>query len=462
MAIKDEKQKIFGKIGALRTLNEGYPKFNLKNSFPAINNKNDGVEFLTELITSLIGSESLKTIAIDFLTTKMDVLEVKLRNNLKNILNVNICLCTNPTIPSFLSVGTTIPIKSLDFYDKLKVDPRSRNGKLMYDDVDSGLSSSDFDTFLFELLQDTNEESWGNQMTNHDILDITPNNNDLIIKINQYYNNKTLGDLNNDYLDSIKLYDAHKVINNIVDKLFGSISVSISKTDEQLITEGKIKSVIDNLINSDDDAFIDDSYFTFTNEKVREIEEIAKNRGNGIAVLYDCNNYVSSVSVDILSGVSENIALANTESSKKVAITNGLTTIADASSVNASDNDKTNVKLSFFKNFIKELTETLVSSIITPKLIIIILINTKIIDNTNTTTDALKIIKDNKVLIKSIVNECKNELTNVLLSIVVKEIIKLASAQVVNKEKEAAKNKVISMLSLLGVPQQLLTTIRGL
>ena len=462
MTIKDEKQKIFNNIGALRTLNEGYPKFNQKNSFTSINNKNDSVELLSELITSLIGAEALKTVAVEFLTTKMSVLEIKMRIQIKCLLNDNINLGVNPTIPSFLTTGTNIPIKSLDLYDKLKIDPVSKYGNLIYDDSTNGLQSTDFDTFLYELLQNTDEEKWGNQVIEHDIFDITPNGNDLTIKANTFYAGKTLRDLNNDYLDNIKLYDANRVINHLINKLFGSISVVSNKTTEQLINEGKLKSIIDNLINSDDDAFIDDSYFTFSNDKIREIEENTKNQSNGIAILYDCNNYVSSVPIDILSGVSENISSANTEASKKTAISNGLSTIADAASVNASDSDKTNVKLSFFKNFIKELTETLVSSILTPKLMLILLINARVTDPSPNSTDGVKILKDNKVVFKSITNECKNELTNILLGIATKEIIKLVAAQLINKEKESAKNKILSMLSLAGVPQQSLTTIRGL
>jgi hypothetical protein len=58
MSIKDKKQKVFGQIGAAKTLVNGMPKYNLTNSFPSVNNGNDPILFLTDLLIRNLNDHS--------------------------------------------------------------------------------------------------------------------------------------------------------------------------------------------------------------------------------------------------------------------------------------------------------------------------------------------------------------------------------------------------------------------
>jgi hypothetical protein len=264
MSLINDKKEIFGEIAALKTLNEGFPSFLLSNSVPSINNKQDSLNFLVDLLKSLVGYEKLNDGLTDLLTNELDNIEVSVKKTLKLNLKKYINCNSNPKIPDLLkhqnvipnSSGINIELKKIDLIDLMHIEPTSEVGHMFYDDTSSGLNSTDFNTFLYNLIQDGNQQDWGNNSTNPILsLKFTQNgtvNNVVNIKASEFYsttiNNKTLTDLNNDYIDSIKLFPSDKVISNIIDSLFGPISSFLKKDIKTLTEEEEINSIIDKLI----------------------------------------------------------------------------------------------------------------------------------------------------------------------------------------------------------------------
>jgi hypothetical protein len=463
MGNKDNKQDVFNKIAALRTLNEGYPKFNLTNSVPSINNSDEVIAFLLDLIISLIGSEELKDVSVDFLSRKLPDIEFSVKNGIKKTLNDGMNMGTNPKTPSFLINGFDIQVKNIDLLDKFKIDPKSETGQLIYDDSTNGLNSINLDTFLFETVQTENQSNlWGSQVGVNTILDIKHIDNTLNVKSGNDYNTKTLRDFNNDYIDSLKLFNPDKVINRIMDKIFGVISNTLGKTRDSLIMEAKLNDIIENFINAKDNDVVDDSYFQFSNEQLTNQEFVSTNRSNGVAVLIDCDNYTSSINFNTLSGISQDISNSTTLNEMRVIISNSITKLLDEATLNTSDVDKNNVKTGFFKIILKELIISLIEMILSPQILLLLLINNKVFGLINFYKDIIELIRSNTLFIKNIVCVIKDVLINLLLAIIIKEILRLITAQTINKEKESAKNKLLSIMSLLSVPQEMMLTIRGL
>ena len=77
MGIVDDKKKVFGQIGALRTLTEGFPDVTLTNSFPSLNNDASSLDFLIDLLKSLIGFEEMKGSVVDILTYQLRDIELE-------------------------------------------------------------------------------------------------------------------------------------------------------------------------------------------------------------------------------------------------------------------------------------------------------------------------------------------------------------------------------------------------
>ena len=472
MALLDQKKKVFGYIASARVLTEQMPIMKLINSLPSLNNGKDPIVFLTDLIKSLIGYEALRDSVVDILTYSFDEIEVKVKTALKRELITLVSCGVNPSIPSFLKstgVGINIEVKKADFLDMFKVDANSKVGILLYDDITSPLTnSSDFNTFLYGVTQnDGITQSWKG------ILDITFNslgnvnrpNNTFTIRVNQSYDNKTLTDLNNDFIDSLTLFIAQKVVNNIMDVIFVSISVTISKTKKQLDQEGKINNIVDKLINDDGcDDEIDDSYFTFDNQQIATIERDSARRQSGMIKVKTSTESISTVGSDTLITFNEEMNNAASFVDKKQTLTANIDKMSDESAKNVpNQSDKISVKLDFIQKLISSLTKAIVSVILSPKILMIFLINFKIIYTlSGEYKDPVEFIKKNKRLIKEMIKTVSDIVVEKLLAIGMKEMTKLANSVVAKKAVEKSKNKLAQLLSLTGVPQDAIRIIKGL
>ena len=471
MSIIDKKQKVFGNIGALRTLTEGMPQLKRSSSFPSINNGTDSITFLTDLIKALIGYEALVNTVVDILTHSLPIIEKDIKTALKQELKGIVSCGVDPSLPLFIKStgsGIVIEVNKVDFLDLFKVDPNSPQGKLLYNDVTSPLSnSSDFNTFLYDVIQnDGTPKIWKNilQVTFNSIGTGGNPNNTFTIKANSTYDNKTLTDLNNDFVGSLTLFNTENIVNRIIDIIFGSISVSINKTKKQLEKEVQINSVVDKLVNSDEGDTIDDGYFKFSNEEIDIHQQESDLRQKGITKLECCNKVLASVPVEMLTGFTAEMSAATTTQIKKDTVTKNLTAMANQNTVNSNNpTDHISIKLNFFQQIINNLTRAIVGTVLSPKVSLIFLINFKIINGPNATFDGpIDFIKKNKNLFHNIMKQISEVIIKILTSIALKKIAELVASAAFKVEVEKAKNKLSQLLSLIGIPQDVIRIIKGL
>jgi hypothetical protein len=472
MSIKDKKQKVFGEIAAAKTLVDGLPKLKKINSFPSVNNGNDIILFLSDLVKSLVGQKEFINVIVETLTKYLDKFEKALKQTIKVVLRNLISCGLNPSIPDFLKQpsggGIVIKVEKIDFFGQLKVDPNTPVGRLLYDDIKPILTdSSDFNTFLYGVIQDKNiTHTWKK------ILDIkfenigtgTNPNNSLVIKIHTDYNSKSLNQLNDDYVDSLTVIDANKIVNSIIDILFGSISVKINKTRKQLEKEAEINDIIDRLANADINDEINDDYFTFTNSEVARQQEIANDRKNGIVKVKTSVETNTTMPIEELFSLTENYATTSNLVEKRTVLTDSLNSMADNLASQIPNNqDKQTVKIGFISEVLKSLIKSIANILISPKIIIIFLINFKIIYGVNYEfTNAVDFIKKNRALFKAIFKEITQEIVKLLMSYAMKEITRLAGDAAIVKQTEKIQNRKQQLLSLVGVSQEALRKIKGL
>lgn len=464
MSVVDKKKKIFGNIAAAKTLTEGLPKLRTSSSFPSVNNGGNSITFLTDLIKSLIGYGALVIAIVEILTNSLAIIEREIKQALKLELKDIVSCGVNPSLPAFIKSsgsGFVIEVNKVDFLDLLKTDPNSVGGKLLYGD------STDFNRFLYDTVQnDGTPNTWAG------ILDVTFNslgsgsipNNTFTIKANPSYDNKTLTDLNNDFIDSLTLFNSEGIINRIIDTIFGSISVSIKKTTKQLETEAKINTVVDSMVNSDAGDVIDDSYFTFTNEQVYLQELSSDLRKKGVVKLECCNKVAASVPVSFLTDFNNEMTGATTTAQKQEIISSNLNKMADQNTVN-SDNpsDHISIKLNFVQQLINTLIKAIIGVLLSPKVIMIFIINYKIIYGPSATySDPIDFIKKNKNLMHNIMKKVSGLIIKMLMAIALKKIAELVASAAAKKQIEKGKNQLSQLLSLVGIPQDVLRIIKGL
>lgn len=481
MGILDDKKEIFSNIAALRTSCEGFPKFNLSSSLESVDNCSNSLDFLTDLLKSLVGFEKLREIVVDTLVFDLDDIESEIKKTLKRELKSLVSCGVNPSIPDSIlhqnvnpaSTGINLDLRKVDFLGVMLVDPTSDEGKLLYQDPLAGLNSTDFNTYLYQTVQeDGTQTDWGSQTLGSpkDVLSIEFNsvgatNNTLNVKVSEYYsnptNNKKLTDVNNDFIDSVNLFGSQQMLNNIIDMIFGSISFSINKTSKQLETEAEIESIIDCILNSNEDDVIDNSYFTFSNEQIRDIKSVADQRKNGYKVLHNCSNVISEIPIDDLIAINTEFSGATTKVEEFEIVKKSVDDLADIAANNAPASDNYTAKLSFIDDIIKKFMKAIINLILSPKLIAIFAINHQIIYSTEFSS-ALDFLEKNKTFLKGIVDSVRDIIIDKLLKEVLKEIKDLVACNAINIATEYAKSRSAVLGSLVGIPQDIIRVIRGI
>lgn len=466
MSFKSQKEKIFGKIAAEKTLVEGkydYKKRQVNNSVESINNrKGQIIEFLIDLISALVGFMVLINIIVDTLTYYLGKIEVEIKNGLKIELKSIVSCGVDPSLPAFIkSTGTGIQIEvnKIDFLDIFLIDPLSQAGQLLYNDTASLLNSSDFNTFLYGVIQtDGIQQTWNNKQ-GFGLIDITFNslgtggvpNNTFTIKANPNYDSKTLTDLNNDFIDSLTLFNTKGLLNRIIDAIYGSISFSIKKTTKQLKKEAEIETVVDKLINSEYDDIIDDSYFTFSNEEEATQLVRVNMRKRGFLRLETANAFNAEIPVNMLTNFNNDFTSATSTINKKTVLGNHLNLMAAQTAINTfNPPDNITIKLNFVQQIFNQLTKSIVNSIISPKVILIFLINLKIIYGPSAVyADGVDFIKKNKNIFKSMIKKIVQIVMSILLSIALKRIATLVAQAIVKRQVEKQLYTTIQTAGLI-------------
>ena len=304
---------------------------------------------------------------------------------------------------------------------------------------------------------------------NEDGVSPTDPNNSINIKPSSYYaNNKKLPDLNNDYIDSIKLFDSAKLINNIVESVFGTISLNVSKDKKRIKNEIRIEDIINRIINADEDITIDDSYFTFTNEELNSIDYRAEVKRKGMRIVSTCGDAESSVSFDTLTQLNSELdilaAQPQTPQLMEVITTvvrKGLDDLANDSADNVSEHDKLNVKINFIENMLRQLMTAIVNALLSPKLTIILAVNHSIIYG-EVFEDTEDFMKKNSVLLTAVLQSVRDAVIDVLMDKVLKAVKQLVFDNIIKTQIERVKFKKAQLASLVGTPTDILRQISGL
>lgn len=465
MSILDKKRKVFGKIAAARTLTETMPQLKLTSSLPSINNNGDVITFLTDLIKSLIGYQELVKIVTDILTYSTNEIELRVKKALKIDLKSIVSCGIDPKLPTYLTTGDgiVVEVKKIDFFDIFKVDPTSTAGKLIYGDP-----STDFNAFLYYTIQDGPQTRTWKGILDFKFMATDPNNinpnNCLIIKANPNFYSKTLNDLNNNYIDSIDLFNTEELVNKIVDMIFGSISININKTTKQLENEAKVNAIVDSIVNSDCDTILDDSYFTFTNDEISTIEQESTDRKRGIIKYKTSIDFNASIPQQKLNDFSDEMGTAVTIQDKRSVLSKNLDEMAELTTDKSNNpEDKQSVKLNFIQLVINYLIKAIVNSVLSPKIVIIFLINFKIVYGKDADfKDGVDFIKKNKTLIQNIIKNISELIITKLTKIALKKITELGLDMQAKIMVDKAKAKTAQLLSLVGIPQEVLRIIKNI
>lgn len=246
MAQADDIRGVFTTIGSYNSLTQVDDPPVQTDLYPSINNKNDTVGFLLDVLKTVAGSEALKLLIGGMFTGLVKKIEPELKTALKKQFTQS--NASEPLPASFKSDGVTTSVKSIDANNKLKVNPNSANGSLIY-----GEPSDSFDGLAYDAIQNS-----GNFRSNNNNMSIKyiESSDSFQIKPNLGSTNPTIGEYFNGFIDDTELLNEKEITSSVMDSIYGTLASSQEKTSEQVYQELRLQKQLKQVLDGNDSFVI--------------------------------------------------------------------------------------------------------------------------------------------------------------------------------------------------------------
>lgn len=498
MSFIKDKTDLFGEISATKALFDNFPELNKSvNSYESIKSKSGNlIPLFLDLLQELIGTvieEKFK----DFLK-KSD----KIENKLKDVIIKEVIKKAKNSDFKLSDIENPIlntNIKNIDVDNTLKMDPNTDVGKFYYGKAapsapalpnDPSVQVSvepggDFQKFLFETKQ-TGSGNW------KDILNVVWDEDNLKVNVDpQTLAEKSFENFLRSFLDSVKILDLSKLVSDILDMTFGTVSSLTDAGADWLEDRMKLKSLCDKVIDAEgksnnnvNPVMYDNSFFAFSQKEKEAIRYLTTNTTNGgnLADL-GCGTASTNVGLDDFEKVFE--LLQNVKPSLvKETLTESVGGLVEKSASVVDEENKDTVKFNLFAQMWEYLTSVIVGQTFKPWNVIIQQIGESILNTSgidpNTPIGAPGIDIDNSSLEKSgledyfikfkslnvcLIKEVQSIILEFLFDIVKAEIIKLVAikvSQIIADQQKNYKEQVGSAREALKQVNNILSLINSL
>jgi hypothetical protein len=495
MPVFDTKSGLYREISAMKTLSDGYPSLIKNKAFDEVTDKKSSLlskagekkagviakskdkttgamSFVKNVLLIISGLNAIQSLVVATLSRELPKIEDFIKKALKDQLKEMVNCGSDPQLPDYLKqggAGINVNLNNVDFFKLFNLDPTADNGKLLYSDAQAGLSSTDMHTFLYDVIQDDalvggTSHDWGAQTMSDPIMSITYSSQTptaarvLNIKASQYYSdNKSLTDFNNDYIDSLTILPTAQVFNQLIDAIFGSVSVDLEIPKDWLKKQEEVNKIIERMISAEEEIVIDDSFFEFTGQDLWDIEEAARQRSKGIRYFITCDNVATSVSIDTLLSSTTQMETASTKQELEDIVKLTINTISTEVSKDVAEKDKPKFSFEFFDSIFESISMTVCNSILSPKLATLLQVNNKIVygDQAEEFNNPTDYIFKNRTLYDAVIKAIKSMLLAILMAYALKKLNELISNTKAKNNAEQTKLAKAQILSLIGMPAAL-------
>ena len=502
--IADIKRQILELISLNKTTCNNLPDLSLPNVIPDLSDLNPSqkvIDFLNDILALVMGInfDEMRMQLIGWLVEQLTPLSENLSVNLINSIKSCFACKIDPKIPGWLfvtdpttiiydangtplpnsgtpGVGMNIELNKLDLTCLFAVDPNSEVGQLFYD----GDETNDLNAFLWKVIQENgNPLIWTDPVNGKQIVEVRyfENSPSAFIEsdgtveyqnieprprvfnvrlINQTYQTKTLITFLNDYFNSQNpLFNVDKVVPDIVNLIYGTLTNKIDLPDECLLwtveTEQAISDYIDNGIDNPEIS-LDDSFYEFDSKQISNIKKIASQKKLGVKQYTKCcGKQTSSISYETVKSISDELNAASTLQEKINTYTRSLDKLISESTDGVKNLDKNSASAEFLANFISALQIALTKIVLTPKNLMMLNLFYFLVNSAPVKEISVKkILKEYECIIRCIIAEILRKLIyDFLLNIVIKALKNLILCVVTKKIKEKSIYYFKSKLSLL-------------
>ena len=504
--VADIKRQILELISLNQTVCDNLPDLSVPNLIPEVPDLNPSqkvIDFLTDILAlvSGINFEEMKMQLINWLVEQLQPLSEDLSVNFVNSIKSCYACKINPKIPEWLyqiqpssvtydannqpipgsgteGLGFNVELNKIDLTCIFAADPNTDVGKLFYD----GDSSTDINAFLWEVIQLNGDPLiWSDPTNGKQILEVryyedSPiafTQTDGTVKyqnieprprvfnfrvINQTYFDKTLISVLVDYFNSQQpLFDVDKVIPNVIDLLYGTLTNKIDLPDECLNNVVELETSISDYLdegvgNGTTEFTFDDSFYNFDSKQLSNIKEKVKEKKSGVRQFKKCcGKEISTISFDSVLSINDEIKSASTLQERINVYNKALDNLINESVANVKSLDIDSASGEFLTEFITVLQIALAKLVLSPKNLLMLNLFYFLVSSKPITEVSIKnILKEYECVIVEILSELLRKLIyEYLLPLVIKALKNLVLCVITKKIKEKKENYQKSKLSLL-------------
>ena len=280
MSLANNKRNVFTTIGSFNSMQQQGNLPNLRNTFSSVNNKNEPIPFLLDILKVVKGSNALVELTGELFTNFIDIVKPQVKNVIRNqTIQSN---AADQLPPQFRSNGDgyNIPAKDIDLFGKLKTNPNSVNGSLLYAD---GIETFDKKAY--------NAVSNPGTFVQHNNMQIRYNENSDTFTVKSISNDGTIGAWTNDFICDTEFIDKKEVITSALDLIYGTVTVSQGKSEQEILGELKINSILSKLMT-------DEENLTLSNDELIELENRSRSLHSGV-LIHDFGCGLMGVTLDL-------------------------------------------------------------------------------------------------------------------------------------------------------------------
>lgn len=271
---------------------------------------------------------------------------------------------------------------------------------------------------------------------------------DKVIKnLMECYPGLTVFEFNYDYVMSIKLFDAKVLAHSLMESVLNmNMGISVGLGVRHQEGTETIKEIIKNILESDDSE-INDCYYTFDNSKydalLRKAEEKRARQERFGNVTHETGLFTKVK--DILNEYDANAELHEQVDVLHRAITQASVTVSEG----VPDSDKFDVEFNFIFDLIEALTTAIVNGVLSPKVLMLLEINQKIMGGTWEKFTMKDLLEALRTIIMAIVKEIRDTVIQELLKLALKAlepIIQMLASILLREQLENYADAILEII----------------
>lgn len=430
MGLIDDKKNVFTTIGAYVSLRDSNDLPENNNSFSSVNNKKNISSFLIDVLGIVVGTTALKQLTGELFSNFLDSSEPTMKNSMKNqTTNFN----SGSDLPqSFKNNGIDIPVSEIDTQGKLKNNPNTVSGDLIYGD-----NSNSFDRKARNSIQNEGNFIQHNNM----LMRYNSHNDTFTFKSTPSRSNDNVGTWLGTMIDNSEFINKKEFTSNVLDNLFGTISSTKDRTIEEFFYDLKLDKLLEKMIN-DEEPIIDENENSDLYKKANELKTGLSEYDMGCGVLN------GELSLNDISNLVNNIA----NSSDPNEISNNIdNTIMKSFEVtdeeNVSDENQETIRNGFFYLLISLITLGLCKSLIlTPQARMLLALSSSFQNNGNPQTgDPEDDMLTFKTVINCIIKDILASLHEFIYNLIITVLIELLTPII----KRIVREKINAYINII-------------